>query len=132
MEARPLIEAAALPQMSVGVRVFRPGETITIDLPGETTRARIVRVVAPKLVVAELLVYTTSKEHQRKKGDVVACGLEPHPVSRMTRWRALTDAEMEAALQRAPEEKSKPKRKRRGTKGLGTKGGRDAARSKSK
>ena len=51
----------------------REGDMVTLNLPDEVTRAKIVKVVSPTKIVAEIAQYTTgNKSHNYKKGDFVA------------------------------------------------------------
>lgn len=77
-------------------------DTITLELPDERTRARIVRLVSKSAAIAELLSFTTAgKSHNYKKGDMVPCCFRRTP-SGLMGWVAINEKELEAS--KKPEE----------------------------
>lgn len=94
-----------LPHMSGSTYEPKVGDTITLELPDERTRAVIERVVAPDAAIAKLNTYTTSKSHNYRKGDLVACRYEVLGMNQAG-WRVMSDRELADA-----EARGKKKRK---------------------
>lgn len=76
-------------------------DTITVNLPDEMTRARIVKLVSKTLGIAELLSFTTSKSHSYRKGSMIPVRFGRGPMGLMG-WTAVNEAELEAGAK--PEE----------------------------
>lgn len=81
------------------------GDTVTIELPDERTRAEIVRAISNATVIVRLTQYLTasSKSHSYKKGDLVPCRFVTGPMNQMM-WKAVSEAELEDADESLPEE----------------------------
>jgi len=85
-----------LPKMSSPHYEPKVGETITLELPDERTRATIEKVISDEAAIARLLTYTTSKSHSYKKGDLVACRFERLGMG-VPGWRAMSQRELDEA-----------------------------------
>jgi hypothetical protein len=84
--------------MRVGHYEPNVDDTITVELPDERTRAKIIGVVSDTAVTVELLTFTTNnKSHPYKKGDKVPAMFVPGPMNRHI-WKVISDAELEALL----------------------------------
>lgn len=88
--------AAKLPQMSHGRYVPEVGNIITVELPGERTRATIERVISDEAVIAKLQTFTTSKEHDYRKGDLVPCRFTDVGMG-ATGWLAISERQLDQA-----------------------------------
>ncbi len=72
-------------------------DVITVELPDERTRAKIVRLVSATAAIAELQSFTTaSKSHNYRKGDLVPCKFGKTP-SGLSGWVAVSEAELKKA-----------------------------------
>lgn len=85
-----------LPRMQPGQYDPKVGETITLQLPDELTRAEIIKIVTPETCLAKLLQYTTSKTHQYRKDEVVPCRYETLTMNQRG-WRAVSTRELDDA-----------------------------------
>lgn len=85
-----------LPKMSSPHYEPKIGDTITVELPDERTRAVIEKVISDEAAIAKLLSYTTSKSHSYKKGDLVACRFENLSMG-ITGWRVMSQRELDDA-----------------------------------
>lgn len=88
--------ARTLPRMSAPHYEPKAGQTITIELPDERTRAVIERVISDEAVIVKLLTFTTSKSHNYRKGDMVPCRFQALDMG-VPGWRAISDRELEDA-----------------------------------
>lgn len=77
----------------MGLPKPKVGNEITVELTGERTRAEIIKVMSPTTVIAKLLRYTTSRDHGRHKGDLVACRFEEGALG-LSEWRVLKEREL--------------------------------------
>lgn len=102
-----------LPRMQAPGYVPKEGETITLDLPDERTRATIKRVISDTALIAELQHYTTSKSHPYRKGDLVAAKFGPLAMNQVG-WRAVSERELADS---EPAKKAAPKSRKRKKKG---------------
>lgn len=93
-----------LPRMSTPHYEPKVGDTITIELPDERTRATIEKVISDTAVIAKLLTYTSSKSHAYRKDDLVACKFEMLNMT-VPGWRAMSQRELDAAA--GPEKKKR-------------------------
>lgn len=100
-------KAAPLPRMSTPHYEPKVGETITVELPDERTRAIIERVVSDTAVLARLLTFTTSKSHSYRKDELVACRFEMLNMT-VPGWRVMSQRELDDA------ESQQKKRKKKG------------------
>ena len=74
----------------------REGELITLNLPDEVTRAKIVKVVSPTKIAAEIAQYTTgNKSHSYKKGDFVAAEFKMGAMN-LRGWYVIPQSAMDA------------------------------------
>lgn len=87
---------AVLPRMSGPTYEPKEGDTITVELPDERTRAQIIKVVSDTAVIAKLLTYTTSKSHNYKKGDLVPFRHQRLDMN-LPGWRSVSQHEMDEA-----------------------------------
>lgn len=95
-----------LPAMSTSHYEPKVGDTITIDMPGERTRATIERVISDEAVIARLQHFTTSREHGYRKDDLVPCRFTTLDMG-VPGWRAISETELGSA-------ESAQKKKKRG------------------
>lgn len=105
-----------LPRMSTGHYEPKVGDTITVQLPDEFTRAEIERVISDEAVIAKLKTFTTARaSHQYRKDDLVPCRFERLSMG-VPGWRAISEREMDeaAAEQQRRADAQKPKRKKKG------------------
>jgi hypothetical protein len=73
-------------------------DLITVDLPDERTRGRIVSVISNRSVIARIEQFTTGgKSHNYKRNDLVACRFERDPRMNLNVWRAIPEGELERA-----------------------------------
>lgn len=93
-----------LPKMSSPHYEPKVGDTITVELPDERTRAVIEKVISDEAAIARLLHYTTSKSHSYKKGDLIACRFEMLGMS-IPGWRAMSERELDDAESAGPSKK---------------------------
>ncbi|HEY1806006.1 MAG TPA: hypothetical protein VGG45_16150 [Terracidiphilus sp.] len=78
-------------------------DIITVELPDERTRGKIVKVVSPQMVIAQLEHFTTgSKSHPYKKGDFIPCRYQVGQPMNLKGWYAVPQSELDAA-EEAPE-----------------------------
>lgn len=106
--------AQTQPQMSGPTYVPQVGDTITLELPDERTRAELVKIVGNDTAIARLITFTTGKaSHNYRKGDLVPCRFGKVGMN-LTGWRAVSEREMDEAeaAQKAKKAK-KAKRKKR-------------------
>ena len=89
-------EPVRLPKMSSPHYEPKVGDTITVEIPDERTRAVIERLISDEAAIAKLLSYTTSKSHTYKKGDLVACRFERLGMG-ISGWRVMSQREMDDA-----------------------------------
>ena len=94
----PIVHAPNLPPMRSSRYLPKVGDTTTIDLPGECTRAEITRVISDEAVIVRLMTYTTSKDHNYKKGDYVACRLVVNDMNKL-QWEIISEEELNRASQ---------------------------------
>jgi hypothetical protein len=67
------------------------GQTITVDLPDERTRAEVVQVVSDSALLVKLTQFTTAaKSHPYHKGDVVAVQLRKDGMNQQA-WIAIDE-----------------------------------------
>lgn len=87
---------APLPRMSTPHYEPKVGETITVELPDERTRATIERVISNTAVLARLLTFTTSKSHSYRKDELVACRFEMLGMT-IPGWRVMSQRQLDDA-----------------------------------
>ena len=75
---------------------YRPevDDLITVMLPGERTRARIVSLTSETMAIAQIVTFTTSREHHYKKGDHIACRYTRDAFNQ-TSWEAIDERELD-------------------------------------
>lgn len=88
--------------MRVERRVPLEGEAITVDLPGERTRGTVYKVVSPDALLVQLSVYTTSREHGKKKGDIIPVINRKNHLGILS-WEYVTEHELSASEKPAAE-----------------------------
>jgi hypothetical protein len=97
---------ARLPKMSTPRYEPKIGDTITVELPDERTRAQIEKVISQDAVIARLMTFTTSKSHQYRKDDLVACRFEMLGMT-IPGWRAMSQRELDEADSHAKKTRKK-------------------------
>lgn len=101
-----------LPQMSGPKYEPKVGDTITVDLPNERTRARIEKVISDTAVIAKITQFTTGRtSHNYNKDDLIACVYETLSMN-SPGWRVMSErelAEAEAAAEPPPPKKKRGK-----------------------
>lgn len=111
-----------LPRMSSPHYEPKIGDTITLELPDERTRATVEKVVSDTAVLARLQHFTTSKSHSYRKGDVVPCRFGMLDMT-IPGWKVVSQRELEESAvarenrvspkkPKAPAAKAKAKKKR--------------------
>jgi len=80
------------------------GDMATVNLPGEVTRAEIRKVVSDKAMIAELLTFTTAKDHAYKKGDLVPFRLKKSGLGQII-WEAIPEREIRESVARTDAER---------------------------
>jgi hypothetical protein len=75
----------------------REGDKITVTLPAERTRCEIIKVVSDEACIAQLLSFTTAKEHRLTKGDKIACRFELGPMDQ-PQWVYVPQEQMDAEI----------------------------------
>ena len=76
------------------------GMMATVNLPGEVTRAEIVKVLGPTVVLVKLAHFTTAKlQHGYSAGDKIACRLKESPLGQVI-WEAIPESELNASTRR--------------------------------
>lgn len=76
------------------------GDMATITLPGEITRGEIARVINPKAIIVQLKTFTTSKDHNYRRGDHVPCKLVTGPLNQLI-WLAIDERDLKDSAERA-------------------------------
>lgn len=87
-----------LPRMSKPHYEPKVGDTITVELPDERTRATVEKVISDTAVIARLQHYMTSKSHNYKKDELIACRFETLSMG-INGWRVMSERELDAAEQ---------------------------------
>lgn len=79
---------------------YRPAvdDLITVMLPGERTRARIIALSGATMAVAQIVTFTTSREHHYKKDDHIACRYVIDGFNQTT-WEAIDERELDRSTQ---------------------------------
>lgn len=99
-------------------------EMVTLNLPDEVTRAKIVKVISPTRIVAKIMQYTTAnKSHNYKKDNYVAAEYRMGDMN-LKGWYVISEDaldRMQEARYEAPEPEpepvvEQPKRKAKGKK----------------
>lgn len=88
--------------MSAHDYVPKLGDMATITLPGEITRGVIERVYLdsrPMKIIVRLATFTTSKDHNYKRGDHILCQLLVNGFSQLT-WEAIPESELRESIER--------------------------------
>lgn len=114
--------AAPLPKMNEPEMGYDVGQTITVQLPNEVTRAVIEKAVSPTACLARINTFTTGHiSHNYRRGDLIPCRYDILALNQRG-WRVVSEREMaeaEEAERRKAEaavKKTKQKRKRRAPK----------------
>lgn len=82
-------------------------DVVTVSLPGEVTRARIVKLVSRTAAIVQLIGFTTAtKSHDYRKDDLVPVQYGKTNMNLMG-WRAVSEKELAQAAK--PEEVEEPK-----------------------
>lgn len=92
--------------------VAKVGDMATITLPGEITRGVIERTIGPageppKKIIVRLATFTTSKDHNYRRGDHVPCRLIRNGYSQLA-WEAIPESELREAAEKADAEAKMP------------------------
>jgi hypothetical protein len=77
----------------------RVGDMATVNLPGEVTRGEIVRVINPQSIIVKLTVFTTSKDHDYRRFNMVPCRLKKDFANRLV-WESIPEGELKASAER--------------------------------
>lgn len=110
MDTKHPNEPTRLPRMSTPRYEPKVGDIITIELPDERTRGQIERVISDDAVIAKLMVFTTGRDHQYRKGDLIPCRFDGLSMNAQG-WRVVSQREMDEA--EAAREAAKPKKGKR-------------------
>ena len=74
--------------------MIEEGQTVTVELPDERTRAEILSVVSASAFIGRISQFTTaSKSHSYKKGDTIAVQQRPGAFGQ-TVWQAVPESEL--------------------------------------
>lgn len=84
--------------MSLSRHEPQAGETITVDLPDERTRATIEKVLSRTAVIAKIDTFTTGnpKSHTYKRGDLIACRFTEVGMN-LSGWKVVGERELSEA-----------------------------------
>lgn len=110
---------APLPPLISGPFVPRAGALLTVQMPGETMRCPIERVIDADTVIVLIDAPPMTRQHFFRKGDKV--GVRRVTINGTEVWEALSDRDFVAArspsLPPVPKAKTKPKSpaKKKGT-----------------
>lgn len=70
------------------------GDTITVELPDERTRATVERVISDEAVIAKIASFTTNnKSHNYKRHDLIACRFGGTSMNARG-WKVVSDQEL--------------------------------------
>lgn len=88
---------STLPRMSGSRYEPKVGDTITVELPDERTRAEVIKVISDTAVLARLATFTTAKgSHNYRKDDVIPCRFQKLGMG-VPGWRVVSEREMDEA-----------------------------------
>lgn len=86
------------------------GSEVTVDLPGERTRALVLKRIDESAIVVELMSAPAARSHSYRRGDKVPCRLTRSDLGE-TVWKAIDDRQFIADMAERQEAKRAPKRR---------------------
>lgn len=70
---------------------------ITVRLPGEVVRCKIIDVIDFEHVIGQITHYCVSRDHGFRQGDAVPCRFQPDEMG-VRGWSSIPEHEMQASL----------------------------------